>query len=141
VVRLPAWHNGLKRQVRVRTICGKRAVVVAAAERVGRGRMTVRLAGFGMPVGGTGSRPAECERGELRVEVRLRTVKEELKYVGQLVGAAGAGGLVFWAAYVAAGGLGGMARVAARGLVRTARLLLGLSLGMLSVMLDPRRMV
>jgi hypothetical protein len=34
-----------------------------------------------------------------------------------------------------------MARVAARGLVRTARLLLGLSLGMLSVMLDPRRMV
>lgn len=141
VMRLPVWHNAWKREVRVRTICGQRPVVVPAAEAVGRGGMTVRLPGLGMPVRGTGSRPAECERGDLRVEIRLRTAREELRYVGQLVGVAGAGGAVFWAAYVAAGGLGGMARVAARGLARTARLWLRLSLGLLSVMVDPRGMV
>jgi hypothetical protein len=140
-MRLPAWHNALKREVRVRTICGSRPVIVPAAEAVGRGGMTVRLPGFGMPVGGTGARPADCERGDLRVEVRLRTAREELKYTGQLVGVAGASGAVFYAAYVAAGGLGGMARVAARGLARTARLWLRLSLGMLTVMVDPRGMV
>lgn len=95
---LPAWHNWRRSRVCVRTICGMRVRVCERGERVRPGE-TRRVAGAGMPVPGGGDRPWTSPRGELMVEMRLRSVGESALRTAALgvLGAAGAwvsGGLL-----------------------------------------------
>ena len=93
---LPAWHNLLRRQVRVKGIDGERVVLRRRGERVrvppraeldGRPRPrsafdqpgdSVRVSGAGMPVKSTGDRPTACERGELQAKLLVRSVGAEV---------------------------------------------------------------
>ena len=122
----------------MRSICGRRLVVVAAGEAVGRGGMSVRLTGYGMPVRTAGS---QVERGDLRVEVRLRSLREELRFGGRLATTVAVGGATCWSILRAAGGLRGLARIAGRALGRTLKLWLRITIGLLSLLAEPRVVV
>jgi len=129
VLRLPPWHNLFKPQVRVGTICRQRPVLLNRGTAVESGATFV-LPGYGMPIAGTGASAAECERGELRVRVFLRSPREQAHLSAVVV----AGGTLLWASYHTVGGIRPLLRIAVRLLARTLRL----GLGVLSLLADPR---
>jgi hypothetical protein len=82
--KLPAWYNLFAPPVRVRGIDGERVLVSPRGARLNKEESsrqtarTVRLAGHGLPVRGSGESLHMCERGELRVRLVVRTLWEEL---------------------------------------------------------------
>jgi len=85
---LPAWHNVLRRRVRLRNADGQTHTLLrkgAPPVRTRRGATVqrgrpdvVRVAGAGMPVRDAAGPALSAERGELRVFLEVRALRDEL---------------------------------------------------------------
>ena len=84
-VTISAWHRLVPMPVRLRGVDGDPI-------ELPRGAGETKLEGRGMPVAGTGDNPRACERGQLRVTIKIRSVVEEAVHtVDRLVVAAAVG--------------------------------------------------
>eukprot|EP00908_Phaeocystis_cordata_P015695 Transcript_26876.p1 GENE.Transcript_26876~~Transcript_26876.p1 ORF type:complete len:370 (-),score=44.73 Transcript_26876:973-2082(-) len=85
---VPAWHNWRKPAVHMRALGGTRVRLRKKGEPVPRGGVSCTLPGYGMPL-------SRSERGDLRVTLKLRSVRGSLVRLtaqlgGVVVAAAGA---------------------------------------------------